>query len=394
MDDYKLRKKEIALILIYNIQMAVLILVSFSRVLLFLAGAVLVALTLLSAVQTFVLPRSARDPLVKLVFWGMRGLFNLRLRSTKDFMSRDGVLAFYAPMSLMAVLFAWYILVMLGYAMMFRAIGVESWYHALRDSGSSLVTLGFEPVQTLGQSLLAFSEAIIGLLLVALLIAYLPTMYSAFSRRETLVTLLEVRAGAPPSAVEMIKRYHRIHGMSRLGEVWRNWEIWFADVQESHTSLGMLAFFRSPEPSHSWVTSAGVVLDAAALTMAVVDVPYDPQAALCIRAGYLALRQIAEFFELEIGEDNQGAGAPLAGTISIQREEFDVACAELAANDVPLKPDREQAWRDFTGWRINYDTSLLSLADMVMAPTARWVTDRGINRNRSSRQSLKRWLLS
>ena len=117
-----------------------------------------------------------------------------------------------------------------------------------------------------------------GILLVALLIAYLPTLYSAFSRREQVVNMLEVRAGSPPSALEMLLRFHRNQGLDKLTDYWRVWEAWFADIEESHTSLAALVFFRSPQPEHSWVTAAGAVLDAASLTLSSVDIPRAPSA--------------------------------------------------------------------------------------------------------------------
>ena len=95
-------------------------------------------------------------------------------------------------------------------------------------------------------------------------------MYAAFSRRETLVTLLEVRAGSPPSALTMLQRFHTIHGLAHLTDMWAAWEVWFAELEESHTSLPALAHFRSPQPERSWVTAAGAVLDAAALTESVL----------------------------------------------------------------------------------------------------------------------------
>jgi hypothetical protein len=171
----------------------------------------------------------------------------------------------------------------------------------------------------------------------------------------------------------MILRYQRIHGLDRLTELWIEWERWFADIEESHTSLAALVFFRSPQPDHSWVTAAGAVLDAAALIRSTVDVPRDAQADLCIRAGYLALRRIADFFKIPYNA-NPRPDDP----ISISRTEFDAACDELMRNGVPLKADRDQAWRDYAGWRVNYDTALLALATLTMAPYAPWSSDRSI----------------
>jgi hypothetical protein len=183
--------------------------------------------------------------------------------------------------------------------------------------------------------------------------------------------MLEVRAGAPPSAVEMIARYQRLHGLRGLSAMWPQWEVWFTEIEESHTSLAALVFFRSPKPERSWVTAAGAVLDAAALMNAAVDMPHDLQADLTLRAGYLALRSIADFFRIPYD-----ANPRPADPISIRREEFDTALAALAEQGVPLKSDRDQAWRDFAGWRVNYDTVLLSLAYITMAPYAPWSSDR------------------
>ena len=332
----------------------------------------MVAGTLVSAIRTFVLPRSAPDQITRIVFVAMRRLFELRLRRARTYAERDQALALYAPFSLLALPPTWLALVLLGYMGMFWALGVPSWREAFRISGSSLLTLGIASREDLLQTLLMFSEAAVGLILVALLIAYLPTMYAAFSQREALVTLLEVRAGSPPSAVEMIQRYQRIHGLDRLGDLWAAWEVWFAQLEESHSSLPALAFFRSPQPDHSWVTASGAVMDAAALLTAAVDVPLDPRAMLCIRAGYLALRRISDFFGIQHNPDPHYPAEP----ISVTREEFNAACEDLAAQGVPLKADRDQAWRDFAGWRVNYDRVLIALCSITTAPTAPWSSDR------------------
>src|SRR2546421_12550374 len=125
-------------------------------------------------------------------------------------------MALYAPVALLTLEAAWIVLLLAGYLLMFFAFGVDDPYEALKLSGSSLLTLGFAGVETLPATLLSFSEAAIGLVMIALLIAYLPTMYAGFSRREAAVTMLEVRAGSPPSAIEMIKRYNRIGGLQRM----------------------------------------------------------------------------------------------------------------------------------------------------------------------------------
>lgn len=337
-----------------------------------LLGTVLIMMTIAAAVRMVVLPRSDNVWLTRWVFRAVNVVFQIATNKVNTYEERDRIMAYFAPVSLLSMPIVWLILVTIGYTGIFWGIGVRPVYDAFLLSGSSLLTLGFAPVDNLAEMLLAFSEATIGLILIALLIAYLPTMYSTFSRRETQVTLLEVRAGSPPSAITMLSRAARLGRLDQLGEVWSRWEVWFAEVDESHTSLAPLVFFRSPHPRHSWITAAGTVLDAAALTASVVDIPRDVRADLCIRAGYLALRHIADFFGTIEYDPDPAPDDP----ISIGKREFLEACEALAAQGVPLKKDLDQAWRDFAGWRVNYDTVLLRLAVLTMAPYAPWVSDR------------------
>ncbi len=343
------------------------------RVVAFGLGVELVLSAVLSALRTFVLPRSAPDPITRFVFRTIRYLFHLRVKRLKTYAQQDAALAMYAPVSLIALPPVWMALVCLGYTGMFWAAGVGSLYEAFLESGSSLLTLGFiPPTQTPFATLLAFSEATLGLILVALLISYLPTMYSAFSRRETLVKLLETRAGSPPSAVYMFELAFPLGRMDHFTDLWREWEIWFSELDETHTSLGALAFFRSSQPQHSWITAAGAVLDGASLYASTLDYAPNPQAQLCIRAGYLALRHICDFFGIPYHPDPHFPVQP----ISVTRAEYDEACARLAKAGLPLKPDRDQTWTDFAGWRVNYDSTLLSLCTLTSAPQAPWSSDR------------------
>ena len=360
-----------------------IILLLLVRIVVFALGAYLVFRACLSALRTFVLPRSAPDRFNRTTFIVMRQLFELRGKRQQTYLERDKVMELYAPVALVALLVVWLFSINLGYIAMDWAIDTQSWYDAFKISGSSLLTLGFALVDNFPTTVLAFSEATIGLILIALLIAYLPTIYAAFSRREAAVTMLEVRAGSPPSAVELIKRYSRLNRLDKLGELWTSWEAWFVDLEESHTSLAALSFFRSPQPHRSWVIAAGAVLDGAALVRSAVDIPIDSQADLCIRAGYLALRYIAAFFRIAYNGDPSPDDP-----ISVSRAEFETALDEMAAAGVPLKPDREQAWRDFVGWRVNYDTVLLALAELMIAPPARWSSDR---RLANAPRAILRW---
>jgi len=346
------------------------------RVLIFIAGLGIVAEALISEIKAIVLPRSAPDLPTSIVFVNIRRVFNILVNWAKTYSQKDAIMAYYAPITVLMMVPTWIFLVLTGYTAMFWSVGTgawtfDAWFQAFRMSGSSLFTLGFEPLDSLLKTILGFSEAGIGLMLVALIISYLPSTYAAFSRREMAVTLLEVRAGSPPSPFQMLQRYYRLHGLDALTEQWLFWETWFADVEESHTSLPALVFFRSPQPEHSWVTAAGTIMDTAALTLSAIDIPPDPQASLCIRAGFLALQRISDFFNISYNPDPDPSDP-----ISIKRDEFDAVIKQLSDEGLPIKPDLEQAWKDYSGWRTNYDTVLLSLAALTMAPIATWSSDR------------------
>jgi hypothetical protein len=343
------------------------------RILAVAAGAVIVWETVGAAVRTVILPRAVPSRLTRVVFLSLRFFFQLWIGKRADYARRDRVMAMYAPVGLLALLVAWVTLTLAAYLLIFWGLSAGSPFDAFVFSGSSLLTLGLAHPEGVAGTALAFTEAGIGLFLLALLITYLPTIYSQFSARESAVTALEIRAGSPPSGVEMIERYWVLERIDRMAEVWTRWEDWFVQLEESHTSLPVLTFFRSPQPDHSWITAAGAVLDGASLMASTVDVPRDVQAEFCIRAGYLALRRIADFFRIPYdAEPKQG------DPISIAREEYEEAVHQLAEAGVPLKPDRDQTWLDFAGWRVNYDTVLIALAGLTAAPYAPWSSDRSL----------------
>jgi hypothetical protein len=345
---------------------------SIFHILVFIIGLIIVLATISSAISTFVLPRSARSQLNRLVFGVLRGVVEFLFRFIKSYPWRDTIMAYYAPIALMSLVPTWYVLIAFGYSLMFWALRAGDYFFDFRLSGSSLLTLGFTAPEGYLVTGLAFSEALLGLIMVGLLIAYLPTMYSAFSRREQAVNMLEIRAGSPPNPFDMLSRFHRIHGLDRLGDYWKTWEIWFADVEESHTTLPALVFFRSPRPENSWITSAGAVMDTAALTLSSIDIPYESSAALSIRAGFLALRNIADYFDISYPVSPTYPTVP----ISVKREEYDEVIRKLEEAGLPIKEDREKAWNDFAGWRVNYDRVLLVLCTLVMPPVAPWSSDR------------------
>src|SRR6202041_3821696 len=188
----------------------------------------------------------------------------------------------------------------------FAVRGVVS---AFVDAGSSLFTLGFaEPAGT-APAVIVFLAAATGLIIVALQIAYLPTLYAAFNRRETEVALLNARGGVPSWGPELLARTHYALGsgtstLDTLPELYAQWERWASDVTESHVTYSPLIWYRSADPLASWVTALLAVLDSAALYLSLC-----PQAApqvparLCLRSGLMCFVQIARAMGLDVPGD-------------------------------------------------------------------------------------------
>lgn len=328
--------------------------------------------TLGSAVRTVVVPRALITSLTRFHFVALRKLFNVFAGPSRSFESRDRTMSLYAPIALVTLPGLWVLMVLTGFTSIFWGTGIRPLTEAFAASGSSLFTLGFVRPPGSARIALAFTEAGFGLGLVSLMISYLPTIYGAFSRREALVGMLEVRAGLPPSPADLLTRFTRIGWLDRIDDdVFARWESWFVDIEESHTSQPSLVFFRSPHPERSWITAAGCVLDTAAIVSSTLDRPYNAQCDVMIRSGFLALRRISDSFQLHYNPDPK----PTDPT-TVSRREFDLLCDELRALDVPLKPDLDQAWLSFNGWRVNYDEALVRLCALTMAPPAKWSSDR------------------
>ena len=343
------------------------------RVVAIVAGTYLVAYVLLAAVRTTVVPRSEVVILTRWVFRATRVLFKLRVSRAKDYIEVDRRMALYAPISLIVLPGTWVALVIAGFTAIDWGLHVGSPRAAFTLSAESLTTLGSVAGPDLPTTVMSVIEATLGLGLIALLISYLPSIYSAFQRRELGVSRIVTRAGEPPSALVMIKRHHALDRLNALDDMWDDFETWFSDIEETHSSQPSLVFFRSITHDRSWITAAGVVLDTAALRASTLDLPREPRAELCLRAGYLSLRRIAAYFSIPYDD------APLpTDPISIDRSEFDGAYDELVAAGVPVKEDRDQCWRDYAGWRVNYDRVLITLAGLALAPYAEWSSDRSV----------------
>lgn len=335
-------------------------------------GAALTAYTVLAAVRSVVLPRATPIYLNELVVRTLRAALNLFTKRDNSFSRRDRVLAFLGPLALLSLPGVWITLILLAFTAIFWGTGIDPLSEAFVTSGSSVFTLGFARPEGTGRAAVAFVEAGLGVGLLALLISYLPTIYGAFAKREALVASLEVRAGLPPSPVELLTRYSRVHLLASIDEeLFSRWEEWFLEIEESHTSIPALAYFRSPQPARSWITAAGCVLDTAAIYESLMVHPPSGHAPVMMRTGFFTLRRIADAFGIAYDDDPHPDDP-----ISVSRREFDLVCVELSAAGVELRRDREAAWLAFRGWRVNYDRVLVALAHHIDAPEGRWSSDR------------------
>jgi hypothetical protein len=337
------------------------------RVVCGVAGLAIELVVLDAAIRTFLLPRVANVTFSRLSARGVGLVFNWLARSSKEYLTRDRILSMFAPFVLLTYQSTWLGMSCVAFALLFIAGGVSSFAHAFSLSGSSLFTLGVTAAHGGTLSPLEFVEAAVGLTLLALLIAFIPTLYQAFQRREYSVSRLSVRAGIPATPWGVLEIAQSVESYERLDELWREWEQWFIDVGETHTTLIILNYYRSPNPKQTWIGSAATVLDAAAIFQAAVDVKPSPTAGLCIRSGWLTLRRLADYFKLPYPVD---LTQPIE--IAITRDEFDMVLARLERSGVPLVSDRDAAWRDFVGWRVNYDAIIEALYVRFTCPRIDW----------------------
>jgi len=224
------------------------------------------------------------------------------------------------------------------------------------------------------RSTILVSKPLTGIITVTLQIAYLPTLYSAFNRRENEVALLNARAGVPSWGPELLARTHYALGsgvstIDTLPDLYGRWERWAADVAESHATYLSLVRFRSPKPLSSWVTALLAVLDSAALFLALSpkEAPVVP-ARLCLRSGLLCFNEVASAMGIKI-PDVPGAPA----VISLSYGEFLDAIARMREVNFPIEREPEEAWPDFVGWRVNYERAAYAVAAAVDA----WAASRG-----------------
>lgn len=329
----------------------------------FLVGASIVLATVLSAVRTIVLPHGRSANVTRLLFRSGRGLMSAGERLSHRTGRRHEIRSLYAPLALVSLPMVWLSMALGGFTAMFWALNTRPLRDAFKLAGSSMLTIGFFDVNDIPRLAVGFFAAALTIsLLGLLLVTYLPSMYQAYSARETAISELETFAGEPPSPVELLVRHHQVGALDQIPELFRAWQKIFFELRETHTALPAVVMFRSSSQNRDWVQAVESLLDSAGLWNSAVMAAEDPQASLCIRAGSLALGDIADFFGIDIVSDPRPSDP-----VSVERTAFDAMYVELVASGVEVHSSADEAWSAWSGWRVNYDSAVQGLKALTGA---------------------------
>jgi hypothetical protein len=335
-------------------------------------GLVVIAGSLASVVATLIVPRGTNSRLARVIAAAIDlGYARLAARIT-SFEARDRALGLVAPLYLLGQLITWMALLLAGWALVFWPV-VGGLGAGLRLSGSSMFTLGFASSAADGGGLVAITLccAATGVAVVALQISYLPTLYGAFNRRETLVTMLESRGGEPVWGPEILSRHILVDILDNIPTLYAEWERWAADVAESHVNYPVLMFLRSPNPKRSWILGLLAILDAAALQNSLSPLTAPSECRLVLRMGFTALRDLAGVLRLPFDPDPNPEDP-----IALTEEEFRQAVRHMEEAGWHMERSTEEAWANFRGWRVNYESTAYAIADRIDAPRALWAGPR------------------
>jgi hypothetical protein len=271
-------------------------------------GVAIILIVLGDAFETIVLPRRVTRPisLARLFYQYTWLSWSVAVRSIYSGKRQETYLSFYGPLSLLLLLILWATGLIIGFALLLWASGsaiktpegTATFSSYLYLSGTSFFTLGLGdviPNSPLGRGLIAF-EAGMGFGFLALVIGYLPVLSQSFSRREVNISLLDARAGSPPTAAEMLRRHSHGRGLEDLQKLFHEWERWSADLLESHLSYPVLAYFRSHHDNQSWLGALTAILDASAFAIVSLEGSCERQAQLTFAITRHAIVDLAQLF--------------------------------------------------------------------------------------------------
>ncbi len=258
-----------------------------------IVAAALIIVVFIDAFEAVVLPRRVKHGyrLARLYYQYVWVLWRGLSRRLPPGRFRSGLLSIFGPMSLFGLLGIWAVGLILGFALLHIAFETALSAPAANDnsfatyfyfSGTTFFTLGYGdivPTRGWGRAL-SVAEAGIGFGFLAIIISYVPVLYQTFSRREIVISLLDARAGSPPSAGELLRRLAVCRNFATAGPLLASWEQWSAELLESHLSFPIVSYYRSQHDNQSWVATLTVILDTSALLIAASDGGDDYQARL------------------------------------------------------------------------------------------------------------------
>jgi len=366
-----------------------------------IAGVALIAIVLWDTFETIVLPRlvTRRIRLTRLYFrytWMVWATIGRSISSRKH---RENFLGFFGPLFMLLLILLWATGLIMGFALLLWGVSAIAAAPAgfatyVYLSGTSFFTLGLgdvAPGTPLGRFLVAL-EAGLGFGFLALVISYLPLLNQSFSQREVTISLLDSRAGSPPTAAEMLRRHaHRDH-LDDLRQLLHSWERWSAELLESHLSFPVLARYRSHHDSQSWIASLTAILDTCAFVLAGLEDACSRQAQFTFAMARHTVVDLAQVFSCPPLQPEQDRLSP---------ENFTALCDMLAAEGVETG-DRKKIEQKLSELRMMYEPYLyaMSLYFLVSLPpwipqTGRqdnwqaspWGVDEGLHRKKRGRRS-------
>jgi len=339
------------------------------------AGVIILLSVLLDAFETVVLPRRVRR-MFRISTWFYRNTWRPWARLASHVPSqtrRESFLGYFGPLSLIVLLGLWACSLIFGFALLqygggehlFTGNQPMTFGLLLYHSGETFFTLGYgDIVPASGFSrALSVGEAFMGFAFLGVVIGYLPTIYSAFSRREIEISLLDARAGSPPSAAELLTRSAGSPDQRTLDQLFRDWERWAAEVLESHLSYPVLSFYRSQHSNQSWLGALTVILDATSLVIAGIDGVSSEQAKWTFKMARHAVVDLAQ-----VVRARYDPGAPER----LSSEDLALIRSQLAEKGLQLRAD-VQGETKLAQLRMQYEPYALGMARNLYITLPPWI---------------------